>query len=405
MADAAPERTLVPPGAHVGPDRKAVLAVFDRGRDEVGQLPAAIPREGRVERPEGHRGRDRLVADLVDRSLEEEAEAVLGLAPNEVRPHVGAGGERRAAVEVEHPVHAPPREVDVHGAEAGHPAHERIDRGLDERARDRGVDRVPAFPQHVGPGLRRLRLRGGDDSLHGPPSPCDLLTKHPRPLITKRPRPLPLPRRLPRRRGPSRAPPSARGPPGRAAGGGARRGRAGGRRRRSAGPRSRKAENVGEDVVADRAPHLGDDRGFSAGRAFDRSEYPGGPRVVEVRPAGREPGRVVGRGRKDLHIVETVFVEVAAEGRDHAVDIGPRDVTQLAMRPCPGLDRVRGGGRIAGHHREHREGVPGVDVLGRSEPPAPPSPGRPPGRPPRRRAPRPRAPCAPSWGSAPGAIP
>ena len=151
----------------MGSDLEPFFAPPDRGLEEVRQGAASEARGAGVEGPEGHRGGDRLVADLVDRAFEEEAEAVLRLAAHETGPHVGSDRERGPAVEVEQPVHLPPGQVDVHRAEAGHPAHEGVDGGLDERARERRIDRVPAAVQNVRPGLDRLRLRGGDDALHG----------------------------------------------------------------------------------------------------------------------------------------------------------------------------------------------------------------------------------------------
>ena len=50
-------------------------------------------------------------------------------------------------------------------AEARDAAHQRIDHALHQRAGDAGIDRVAALAQHVGAGLRRLRLRRHDHRL------------------------------------------------------------------------------------------------------------------------------------------------------------------------------------------------------------------------------------------------
>ena len=63
------------------------------------------------------------------------------------------------------------RHIDAARAEAGDAAHLRIDYALHECAGDAGIDGITAFAQHVGAGLRRLRLRrhdhrGRGDGLH-----------------------------------------------------------------------------------------------------------------------------------------------------------------------------------------------------------------------------------------------
>ena len=73
-------------------------------------------------------------------------------------------GERRLAVEIDAAMHAPGRQVEMAGAEAGYAAHLRIDHALHERGGDGGIDRVAASLQHARAGLGGLGL-GGDD--HG----------------------------------------------------------------------------------------------------------------------------------------------------------------------------------------------------------------------------------------------
>jgi hypothetical protein len=119
----------------------------------------------RSARLRGHRRGDRLVTKLVDRAFQEEPEAVIGLAQNDVFPHVRAHRGGRLAVEIDELMHILPGQVDLHRAEAGNAAHQRIDGGLDQGAGDRRIDRIAAFAQHVGPGLDGLRLGGGDQSL------------------------------------------------------------------------------------------------------------------------------------------------------------------------------------------------------------------------------------------------
>ncbi len=151
----------------MGTDVKTLFTIRDGGLEEVRQGPRAEPVERRRQRLQGHRRGDRLVADLVHRAFQQEAEAVLGLAQDDVLPHVRAGGGGRSAVEIDEVVNPPLRHVDLHRAESGDAAHQRVDRRLDERAGDRRVDRVAAVAEHVRARLDRLGLGGGDDPLHG----------------------------------------------------------------------------------------------------------------------------------------------------------------------------------------------------------------------------------------------
>ena len=112
-----------------------------------------------LEGAQRRRHADRLVADIVDTTLEHEAEAVARLALDQVRPHVRPGGGRRGRVEVDIFVRVPPRHVDAGATEARNPAHQRIDDGLDEGCRDRRVDRIAARSHRLDTGLCGLRLR------------------------------------------------------------------------------------------------------------------------------------------------------------------------------------------------------------------------------------------------------
>ncbi|MNT17611.1 hypothetical protein D3C72_1527690 [compost metagenome] len=107
------------------------------------------------------RGRraDGLGADVVDAALEDETEAVLGLALEQVLPHVFPGRQRRGRMEVEIFMHLGARQVDGGGAETCDAAHQRIDHGLGQRGGHGGIHRVTARTQDVDAGLGGLRLR------------------------------------------------------------------------------------------------------------------------------------------------------------------------------------------------------------------------------------------------------
>ena len=47
-------------------------------------------------------------------------------------------------------------QMDMHGAETGNAAHLRVDRGLDQRRADGGIDYIPARAQDVQTGFHRL---------------------------------------------------------------------------------------------------------------------------------------------------------------------------------------------------------------------------------------------------------
>ncbi len=110
-------------------------------------------------------GADRLVADVVDAPLQDEAVAVARLALDQVGPHVGPRGERRRRVGIDIAVELLARHVDAARAEARDAAHLRIDHALHQRAGDAGIDGIAALTQHVGAGLGGFGLRRHDHCL------------------------------------------------------------------------------------------------------------------------------------------------------------------------------------------------------------------------------------------------
>jgi len=146
-------------------DWESVASEGDRRLDRLLPRDRAESRQRLMQA--GHRARygDRLIANVVDPSLEHVAIAVGCLANEDRLPLVfarpGAGG----AVELEQSV-APLRAVDEHRATPADAAHLGIDDALHERARDGRVDGVAAAPHDLEADLRRLGLRA-DDEGHG----------------------------------------------------------------------------------------------------------------------------------------------------------------------------------------------------------------------------------------------
>ena len=146
----------------MGTDEEPLLRIGDGGLKQIAQAARAEGRQRMVERLQRHRRGDRLVTDLVDFAVEQKAEPVFALAPDQVLPHVGLHRFRRAAVEVDHAVLVLPRQVDLHRPEPRDAAHQWIDGGLHQRAGDGSIHRVAALAQNIGPCLDRFGLWGGD---------------------------------------------------------------------------------------------------------------------------------------------------------------------------------------------------------------------------------------------------
>jgi hypothetical protein len=110
-------------------------------------------------------------------------------------------------------------------------------------------------------------------------------------------------------------------------------------------------------------PHVGQQRGPGAGGALQRVQGERDPGVPGVGAGGAHhlPG---------LHRdhAESVLVEVAAQGRGQARDVGAHHEPQLAVRvrgPGDGVDRDV---RVPGGQGQHFEGVPPDHALGWGEP-------------------------------------
>src|SRR6184192_597273 len=129
--------------------------VLDGSVNDVGYQSVGVPRHRA-----GHA--DRLVAHVVDRSIEHVAVAVGGLAQEQPLPHVLAHQRAGGRVELEQHVLAVPV-VHEHHATAADAAHLRVEHALRERACDRGVDRVAPAAQNLQADLGGLRLRRDDD--------------------------------------------------------------------------------------------------------------------------------------------------------------------------------------------------------------------------------------------------
>ena len=115
----------------------------------------APARQDRLERAQRHRCRHALVADLVDLALQDEPEAVVAFAHDQVLPHL----RRRTPMPA--PVPWKSMKVCVPSAsricaepKPGDPAHLRVDGRLDQCGTDGRVDHVPA----VAPGCRARPL-------------------------------------------------------------------------------------------------------------------------------------------------------------------------------------------------------------------------------------------------------
>ena len=136
-------------------------------------------------------------------------------------------------------------------------------------------------------------------------------------------------------------------------------------------PDRRYAEHVGEQIVADRAAHLRDHRWrLPAVRSMD-SAHAQRPRIVRLGAAGLEPGGVASRRLADFDLSKPCLSRCLRRAGRIVIDIGARDVAQLAMRPGARRDRVDRAFRARPSRGQHGEGVPGVEVLGGDRPGSP----------------------------------
>src|SRR5438309_7030310 len=146
---------------HVTGDREAIPRERDRGLDRLGPCDRAVTGERLVQ--SGHRSwhSDRLIADVVDPTLEHIAVAVSGLANEEALPLILAGTRTGGGVELEQRI-ARLRAMNQHHAAAADAAHLGVDHALDEGAGDGRVHRVPAPLHDLEADLGRDGLRAHD---------------------------------------------------------------------------------------------------------------------------------------------------------------------------------------------------------------------------------------------------
>ena len=162
----APAAVVVcPEEPHVRADRDTRLGMSDGRCHHVCPVHAAVLGLRLEVGLETTRHGDRLIADVVDVILQEEAEAVPRLADDQVLPHLRRGRGGSLAVEVDKGVDAGFGEIDLHAAEAGDAAHLGIDNTLHQRRYDGRVDRITATPQSLDPGLSCFGLRRRYDPL------------------------------------------------------------------------------------------------------------------------------------------------------------------------------------------------------------------------------------------------
>ncbi|XQU71072.1 hypothetical protein OJJOAM_003861 [Cupriavidus sp. H18C1] len=167
VAGAAQRRLVDPERIHAGAHEVAVARPLDRRLHHLLPRQPAVAAMQRLQAAQRARRGDRLVADVVEAVLDEEAEAVARFAFQQVGPHVGARGRRRGGMEVDVFVRAAAGHIDGGGAEARDAAHQRIDHGLRQGAGDRGIGRIAARAQDLDAGLRRFGLRAGHHSTTG----------------------------------------------------------------------------------------------------------------------------------------------------------------------------------------------------------------------------------------------
>ncbi len=156
---------LRPETMHMRADHIAVAGQGDGRGQNLGQAQRAEPRQRRIQGAQRFRRGDGLIADLVDGPFEDEAEAVLGLALQQIEPHIVGDGAGGAGVEIQAQVLAHGRQIHMHGAEPGNPAHERVDHRLREGGGDGGIDRVATSTKDFSTNLNRFRLGGHDHAV------------------------------------------------------------------------------------------------------------------------------------------------------------------------------------------------------------------------------------------------
>ena len=149
---------------NVWTDLEAPLGIVDRRREQVLPCQRAVTRQRFMAGLEAARCGDRLIANVVDVVLDDEAEPVFRLRFDQVFPHFRRCLRRRPGVEVDEAMHAELRQVELHGAEAGDSRHLRVHHRLHQRAGDCRIDGVAAVPQGHRPGLDGLGLRRHDHS-------------------------------------------------------------------------------------------------------------------------------------------------------------------------------------------------------------------------------------------------
>ena len=112
------------------------------------------------------------VAELVDAPFQYETEPVVTFTLDQLLPHVGDDGQRRAAMKIDEAAFPIPRPDDLHRPETGDAAHLRVDHRLDKgRSNGRIHDIATAF-ESLETSLDRLRLWRGYHAICQRTTPC-----------------------------------------------------------------------------------------------------------------------------------------------------------------------------------------------------------------------------------------
>ena len=129
-------------------------------------------------------------------------------------------------------------------------------------------------------------------------------------------------------------------------------------------PDGRHAQNVGEDLVGQRAAEIGQHVGLLAARLLDRGGGELGPRILRV-----EPRRIHDHVARllELDLREAMLVEMAAQRRQDLVRIGADHEAQLAVGDGAGRDGVDRPVGIAGLEGQDLEAVPAEHALDRRQ--------------------------------------
>ena len=154
VVGSAERGALLPPVEHRRPDRKAIGGPGNGRSDYVSPVETAVAGLGFVVGQQRAGRGDRLVANVVDVAIEDEAESVSGFADQQVLPHVGAHGSRRRAVEVDTGVDgltrvgawAAGRQEQLGAPESGYAAHLGIDHAGHQGAGHRRIHSVATGP-------------------------------------------------------------------------------------------------------------------------------------------------------------------------------------------------------------------------------------------------------------------